>query len=257
MDHKAVDALVATRKPDWVVQCAGATRTTDPWQLYSIHVMGTLAVLNAVARHVPHARVVLFGSAAEYGPVPPESLPIREGQPPQPLTQFAASKLAQTHLAATFARERRLRVVTVRPFNVLGPGLPEHYFAAALARRLRATSPGPVPVANLHATRDFVDVRDVAEAVVAILTRGDVKPGEPSIYNVASGVETSLADVATVLCRLAGGFEPIDGGGEPSRGGVQRSCGDATRLQQATGWSARRSWQESLAELWAEVCAVQ
>jgi nucleoside-diphosphate-sugar epimerase len=257
-DPAAVDAVLAAWRPDWVVQCAGATRTTWPWPMYALHVQGTLGLLSAVARHTPRARVVLLGSAAEYGPVPPECLPVREDQTPRPVTAFAASKLAQTHLAAVFAHEHRLRVVTLRPFNVLGPGLPEHYFAAALARRLlvlgAAGPPGPVPIANLHATRDFVDVRDLAEAVALVLTRAEVVPGEMPIYNVAGGVETSLEAVAALLGRLAGSFVPCDGGDAASRGGVQRSRGDATRLRQATGWAARYTWQESVAELWAEVC---
>ena len=253
-DHAAVDALLAAWRPDWVIQCAGATRTSDPWRLYSLHVQGTLGVLSAVARHAPRARVVLFGSAAEYGEVSPESLPVREDHPPRPLTSFAASKLAQAHLAAAFTGEQGLRVVTVRPFNILGPGLPEHYFAASLARRLlRLPAAGPFRVANLHATRDFVDVRDVAEAVLAILAGAAIEPGRMQTWNIASGVETALLEVATLLGRLAGGFEPIEGGTEGSRGGVRRSRGDATRLREATGWAPRRTWQEGLADLWAEL----
>src|SRR5437899_1722957 len=72
------------------------------------------------------------------------------------------------------ARHWKLRVFTVRPFNVIGPGLPDHYFAAALARRLfqmrSCGEPGPFPVMNLDATRDFVDVRDVADALAGLLS---------------------------------------------------------------------------------------
>jgi GDP-4-dehydro-6-deoxy-D-mannose reductase len=253
-DPTSVAAVLEASRPDWVVQCAGATRTTDPWQLYALHVQGTLAVLSAVAWHAPHARVVLFGSAAEYGAVAHHCLPVGENHPPCPLTSFAASKLAQTHLALAFAREHGLRVVTVRPFNILGPGLPEHYFAAVLARRLRqlraAGDPGTIPVTNLHATRDFVDVRDIAEAIVLLLSRAAIEPGQMQIFNIASGVETALADVATFLCRLAGGFVPVEGGDAGSRGGITRSRGDANKLRRATGWTPRRTWQESLLDLW-------
>jgi nucleoside-diphosphate-sugar epimerase len=249
-----VEAVVARERPDWVVQCAGATRTGDPGELYCLHVGGTLAVLGAVARHAPGAVVALLGSAAEYGPLPPEDFPITEDAPCRPATFFAASKLAQTGLARCAAREWSLRVLTVRPFNVVGPGLPEHYFAAALARRLlrlRAEGgPAEFPVANLDATRDFVDVRDVADALVALLTVAPPGPGEMAVYNVASGVEVPLREVAGRLGRLAGDFRPVDGGGGGSRGGVSRSRGDPTRLRRATGWVPRQTWQQSVDDLW-------
>ncbi len=258
-DPAAVDSLLERERPDWVIQCAGATDTNDPWQLCAVHVNGTLAVLSAVARHVPAARVLLFGSAAEYGPVAPEHLPIRESHPAEPATLFGASKLAQTQLAAALARQHRLCLATLRPFNVLGRGLPEHYFAAALASRLlrmrREQLPGPFPVANLHATRDFIDVRDLADAVAGLLARSAWQPGEPQLFNVASGEETTLADVATELGRLAGGFVPVEGGVQESRGGAWRSRGDATRLRRAIGWAPRYGWRDSLAALWAERAA--
>jgi len=249
--------MVQLTAADWVVSCAGATRTDDPWQHYNLHVLGTLGILSAVARHTPDARVLLVGSAAEYGMVSSEDLPIREDHPAKPLTPFAASKLSQTRLAEAWCREHKLRVATVRPFNLLGPGLPECYFAAAVARRLlrlRSTvSPGPFPVANLTATRDFVDVRDAARAIAAILERANLNHREMEIYNIASGVETPLQEVAAVLGRLAGGYLPTDGGWETSRGGSSRSCGDATRLRQATGWSPRWAWPESVTALWTQL----
>src|SRR5262249_52392082 len=128
-----VEPLLARIQPDWIFQCAGATHTHDPNELYRLHVEGTLRLLGVVRRYVPAAPVVLIGSAAEYGPVPPKALPVREDYPAFPPSFFGASKLAQTQAAAAAAAEWQLGILVVRPFNVLGPGLPGHYFAAALA----------------------------------------------------------------------------------------------------------------------------
>jgi GDP-4-dehydro-6-deoxy-D-mannose reductase len=167
---------------------------------------------------------------------------------------FGASKLAQTQLAQAAAMQWKLRLITARPFNIIGPGLPDHYFAAALARRLlqRRAEGGSLEfrVANLNATRDFVDVRDVAAALVELLTRCAPGSSEMEIYNIATGVEIPLHVLAARLGGLAGGFVPVDGDGESSRGGISRSCGDATRLRQATGWAPRRTWEQSLEDLW-------
>ncbi|HZY58177.1 MAG TPA: NAD-dependent epimerase/dehydratase family protein, partial [Candidatus Binataceae bacterium] len=93
------ERLIARLQPQWIFQCAGATRARDPHELYRLHVEGTLRLLGAVHRHVPGAPVVLIGSAAEYGPVPPEALPVREDYPAMPPSFFGASKLAQTQAA--------------------------------------------------------------------------------------------------------------------------------------------------------------
>jgi GDP-4-dehydro-6-deoxy-D-mannose reductase len=252
--HADVESLLKCERPDWVIQCAGATRAAESREMYDLHVGGTLAVLSAAARHAPLATILLLGSAAEYGPVAADCLPINESCPENPATPFGASKLAQTHLARAAARQCQLRVLTVRPFNVIGPGLPDHYFAAALARRLlrmrSCGDPGPFPVMNLDATRDFVDVRDVADALVGLLSDAPPTAGEMEVYNIATGIEVSLADVATKLGSLAGGYKPMAGAGGDSRGGVVRSRGDATRLSRKTGWLPRRTWEESLNDLW-------
>jgi GDP-4-dehydro-6-deoxy-D-mannose reductase len=249
-----VEDLIARIQPHWIFQCAGATRTTDPTDLYRLHVDGTLRLLRAVRRHVPATPVVLIGSAAEYGPVPPEALPVREDYPALPPSFFGASKLAQTQAAAAAAGEWQLGILVIRPFNVLGPGLPAHYFAAALAERLEkakiAGSSGEFPVVNAGATRDFVDVRDVVEAMFGLVTRAAPPAGTVAVYNIASGRETSVRAVATKLCRLAGDFQVVDAGAGQSRSSISRSCGDPAKLRRATGWEPRIGWEQSVEDLW-------
>jgi GDP-4-dehydro-6-deoxy-D-mannose reductase len=253
-DREQIERLTAKVRPAYVVQCSGATTTTDPAAMFDVHVRGSLNVLEAVSRHAPHAAILLFGSAAEYGTVEPHALPVDENHPTAPRSFFGASKLAQTELARAAAAERRLRVTVVRPFNVVGPGLPPHYFAAALARRLRdlaRTSAREFPVSNLTATRDFVDVRDVVAAAVALLARSAAQSSTFDVYNAASGIETPLYAVAARLGELAGGLTPIDGGGAASRSSLARSCGDAAKLRRDVGWSPQRSWRESIDDLWS------
>src|SRR5262249_51888338 len=79
-DTDQVAALVERVRPQGVVQCAGVTHGNDVARQYAVHVLGTLNVLQAVARHAPAATVVLLGSAAEYGPVLPADFPIGEDQ---------------------------------------------------------------------------------------------------------------------------------------------------------------------------------
>jgi GDP-4-dehydro-6-deoxy-D-mannose reductase len=253
-DARQVEGLISRIRPDWVYQCAGATRTSNPHEQYRLHVEGTLAVLSAVARHTPSAPVALLGSASEYGPVDPEALPVREDYPAQPLSFFGASKLAQTQLARAAAAEWGLSVLVARPFNIIGPGLPLHYFAASFADRLLQDkaqgASGEIAVTNGSATRDFVDVRDVALALIGLVMRVTPSAGTAAVYNIASGQETPMLAVAEKLCALAGGFSAVDGGAGQSRSNITRSCGDAGKLQQAIAWAPRIAWDQSITDLW-------
>lgn len=259
----SVEETVSQVRPEWIIQCGAATASRDARELYGTHIFGTLNVLQAVAKHAPQTRVLLMGSAAEYGAAPLEWLPLTEDRPAQPASFFGASKLAQTELAQAAAQEMKLKLVSVRPFNVIGPGLPDIYFATSLARRLLAqhkqgTATGTeFEVTNASATRDFVDVRDVATACLKLLARAeDQWPNAAcEIFNICTGRETTLMDVATVLGNAAGGLKPIAGGAHASRGGISRSCGSAAKLTAATGWSPQISWQQSLNDLWTELVA--
>jgi nucleoside-diphosphate-sugar epimerase len=250
----ATGPLLQSVQPRWIFVCAGATTVSTAEQMHALHITATEALLEGVARHVPDAVTVLFGSAAEYGPLPPELLPIREDAPCHPQSGYGQSKLAQLQVARRLATERGLRVHVVRPFNLIGPGLGSQYLAASLCERLVQAKKegriGPFQVANAEARRDFVDVRDAVDAVLRLACDAAPEPGAVGLYNIATGKETSVLALSEHLCRLAGGFHAVSMGRSNSRSGIDRSCGDATRLTTATGWQPAMSWQQSIEEMW-------
>ncbi|MGE3809159.1 MAG: NAD-dependent epimerase/dehydratase family protein, partial [Gemmataceae bacterium] len=137
-DRQRVFEVVRAVQPDWVFNCAAETSwPISALECYRTHVLGTLHLLQAIRSNVRTARTVLFGSAAEYGSVPASSLPIVENQLTEPLSIFGTSKLAQTELARQAATEWNLRLIVVRPFNIVGPGQGEQYLASRLIQRLR------------------------------------------------------------------------------------------------------------------------
>ena len=252
-----VSAAIAQTRPDWIIQCGAATASSSPRDHYAVHVTGALNVLEAAHEFVPDASILLFGSAAEYGPVPPEDLPVAESYPCRPTSFFGASKLAQTHLAQAAAIANGQRITIVRPFNIIGPGLPDHYFAAALAKRLIAqksaleaglTIDRTFEVHNPHATRDFIDVRDVASAVYFLLDQHSPDPGQAALFNIATGQETSILEVASHLGTLAGNLAPTSASETTSRAGITRSCGNI-QARINSGWQPLISWRASIYDL--------
>ena len=253
-----VDRVIGVLQPDWIVNCAGSPSSPNPAEHYAVHVQGTLNVLQAAADN-GHVPVLLMGSAAEYGPVPAEELPVQESHLEEPTTFFGASKLAQTQLACVAARELGLSILITRPFNVIGPGLPDSYFAAALTGRLLRQRDedrrDAFEVRNAEATRDFVDVRDVARALLMLREATQPERGSAEVFNIATGLQTSLLDVAMQMGDLAGGLNPVAGGEAASRGGISRSCGSFAKLHHATGWQPEIPWRQSIVDLWNSVSA--
>jgi GDP-4-dehydro-6-deoxy-D-mannose reductase len=242
-----VEELVRVLRPSSLINCTGVMDGADPRPFYETHLLGTLNLLQAQRQHIPDSPLILLGTAAEYGPAPP---PTSEEYPPQPQSFYGASKLAQTQLALVAQSQWNLPIYVLRLFNVIGPGLPAHYFLGSLARRFRGQPPGTIfPLHQPETTRDFVDVRDVAQ-VVALILQGK---GTPGVTNVCSGVETTLGEAGGYLAQLAGQIVEFGQQTSAARVNVSRSGGDPARLR-SWGWQPSFTWQQSVRDLWESLC---
>ncbi len=172
-------------------------------ELIRTNVTGVSNILAAAREHAPTCRIVLAGSAAEYGRVDPAHLPIRETAVCEPVGEYGRTKLVATVLALEFARTSALEIDVVRPFNVVGPGVPRHLLVGALIERIReAQSAGvasAIHVGNVDTTRDFVAAEDVAGGIVGLLE----KEHECGIYNLCSGRAVSIREVLLTLLSFA------------------------------------------------------
>ena len=104
-------------------------------------------------------------------------------------------------------------------------------------------------VGNLETRRDFTDVRDVAAAMWMLMNAGAEADG--GVYNIASGEPVAIGDMLAECIRLGGREIPVRT--DPARRksfDVPTIVGDSGRLREITGWSARISWQDSLADMW-------
>ncbi|MCC9309690.1 NAD-dependent epimerase/dehydratase family protein [Kitasatospora sp. RB6PN24] len=182
--------------PQVVVNCAGASQGA-PRTLVRANSLAVATVCEAIRRSREPARLVHLGSAAEYGPVPVGSI-TSESAEPRPVGPYGVSKLAGTELVLSSG----LDALVLRVFDVVGPGAPAASLFARLAEGLRrALELGEprVRVPDLSAFRDFVDVRDVAEAV-----RAAVDSAATGVVNIGSGRAVRVREAADLLVRASG-----------------------------------------------------
>lgn len=201
-DADALATRLGDLRPDAIVNCAGATAGSDD-VLMRANVVATTALLNATRAAAAGVRFVHVGSAAEYGPGI-VGVPVTEAAPTRPSSTYGVAKLAATELVTSARGTWGLDAIVLRLFNVLGPGMPEGTLAGAALHRLRhavATGEPAVQMGPLDAVRDFVDIRDVAAAVVAAVVPGG---DETSIVNIGSGIGHRARDLVDALARRVG-----------------------------------------------------
>lgn len=226
----------------------------DPVGYADVNITGTVKLAAACERHGVH-RLVFASSSAVYGES--ERTPIRETDPLEPLSPYGAHKLTTEHLLRIASRNGTLDTVSLRYFNVFGPGQdPESAYAAAIPKfwaRCRTNRP-PVVFGDGGQTRDFIHVSDVAELNLLML-ESDL-PWSGSALNVGAGAATSILDLARAVMSLHGVTDAPEF--EPTRSGdIRTSIADVSSLHTALAerglaWQPRVSLEAGLAGLTGE-----
>jgi GDP-4-dehydro-6-deoxy-D-mannose reductase len=240
--------LVQNFRPDIVVHLAGSLRDDPLNRLIGSNVQATAGLIDGIGLSGtrPH-RVVIASTGGVYGPFNPAALPLHETSPCEADELYAATKRASEHIARALARRHRLPLITGRIFNVVGPGQDERHFCGSLCGQLARTPAGQeasLKVGSLEATRDFVDVRDVARALTIITLAGAVD----TTYNIASGVETPMHEVLRMVVNMYGGGRSVRLERQPWRQpGVARHYADIGRLR-GLGYEPSLSLAQSLVD---------
>ncbi|MFF5897767.1 NAD-dependent epimerase/dehydratase family protein [Streptomyces argenteolus] len=168
-----------------------------------------------------------------------------------PRNVYAATKLAQEHLAAAWTRATGGRAVALRYHNVYGPGMPRDtpyagvasFFRSALAR-----GEAPRVFEDGGQRRDFVHVRDVASAnAVALAALREREPGTFDAYNTGSGTPHTIGEMARALAAAHGGPAPVVTG-EYRLGDVRHVTADSRRLRDELGWKPETDFGEGMRE---------
>ena len=253
-DPRAIATAIGTHAPDAVVHLAAMSSVALSWRepsaCYRLNFLGTRTLLHAIERRAPQARVLLIGSADQYGASADGGAPIAETTPLAPRSPYARAKAAAERLGEA-AVTRGLDVVRVRAFNHTGAGQPDAFVVSSFARQVAAIHAGrqapSMRVGNLESVRDFLHVDDVVRAYCALLD-----PSVPAdVYNVASGRATPIQAVLDRLLAIAEVSPRVER--DPARWRpTDWLVGDASRLRAATGWKPERSLDAILEELFVD-----
>ena len=227
-----------------IVHLAGpasvAASFSDPIGYARAHVVGTATLLEA-CRGSEVRTLVHVSSAELYGR--PDRNPVREDDPLRPRSPYGAVKLGAESLVRSLAPVLGIRSVALRPFSVYGPGGPRRSLVGTLLEQ--AVHAEEVLLGDLRPVRDYCFVDDVATAVARACS-SDAGVGD--VFNVGSGVGTSVEDLARLALSVVGRDVPIRTGVPDRPAGVDVSelVADVSAIRRELGWTAATSLRDGL-----------
>lgn len=251
-DEKSLATFINGVNFDYVIHLASQTFVPysylNPKETYEVNFFGTCNLLEALKNNNFTGRVLYVSTSEVYGNVNSDSLPIRENHSTNPTSPYAVSKLSAEFLCKQMVISGNLDIIIVRPFNHFGAGQDRRFsisnFSFQLVSILRGKLPKELHVGNIDITRDFLDVRDVIRAYLLLL---DAPISQPKVYNVCSGIETSVGHIIKSLTEILELEVDIIVDADRVRVTDQnRIVGSCNLLKEKTGWSAVYSLEDTL-----------
>ena len=178
--------------PDLIIHVA-ATFSNDFAEAYAVNVAAARTMLEAVETSGRPVRIILVGSAAEYGPVAAHENPITEDHVLRPVSIYGMTKAWQTGLAYLYA-SRGVNVVVARIFNLTGPNLSERLFVGRLHKQIDEIRRGErsrIEVGSLSAIRDYLAIDEAVTQLLAIADCGEAG----KVYHIASGQPVTMREL--------------------------------------------------------------
>jgi len=197
LNKTAVNNLIKQYQPKAIYHLAGSF-TQNFENDYKSNVMTTKNILDAMVELSPKSRILLIGSAAEYGILKFEDCPIKENAQLRPCNPYGLTKIYQKFLMDYYINQYSLDIVMARPFNIYGKGASPLLFIGNLYKQISLYKSGDISsisLGNIENKRDYIFIEDAIKHYIKIMQYGI--SGE--IYNVASGKATLTKDLLKTI----------------------------------------------------------
>jgi GDP-4-dehydro-6-deoxy-D-mannose reductase len=256
LDYRALDSAINGFGPDYVLHLASFSSVARSWdqpaECFANNTNIFLNLAEALRNGRSNARLLSIGSSEEYGVVDSSHIPLREDYPLNPISPYAVARQAQEQLSIIYARSFGLEIVLTRSFNHLGPGQEPIFVVPSIAKRFAEAPAGAaveLSMGDVSIVRDFLDVRDVVKAYHLLLRKGT--RGE--VYNISTGIGSSIGDIIAILGEVSGKSYKISvDAGKLRPNDNKVIIGDSTKIRKELGWSPKRDLKDSLTDIYRE-----
>lgn len=250
-DRAALDAALATNRPDAIIHLAGMTRG-NPEALHAANVTGTRNLLGAAAAANPDCRVLVISSSAVYGSA--GNAPIPETAPLRPVAEYGRSKVEQEAVAREYAGNG-LAVAIARPFNLAGPGQPGSFVCGSIVKQvleIEQEKRTAIELYEIVSARDLVDVRDVVAGYWSLIAHPDFSGNcAGNAFNLGSGNAYPLSQVVMLVEEITGTSYKVRLPEDSPEIPVMTQCSDNAKILALTGWKPEIPLKQTLADMLA------
>ncbi len=236
------DEVFSSDSFDYCINAAGSGNVpysmTHPLLDFEANMLDAVRILDAIRRHNGVCKYLHISSAAVYGN--PTGLPVMENMAPAPLSPYGYHKWMSELACEEFYRLYKIEIAILRPFSVYGPGLRKQliwdlYHKISKGDDLTLFGTG-------NESRDFVYVEDLARAVKLIMSKALF---DNTVYNIASGQETTIRSVAEMFRKVIGTSCKISFNNQKREGDPANWRADISRIKEL-GFTPSFSFEEGL-----------
>ncbi len=242
-DIASVKSVIEQCEPEQIFHFSACVTVhnsfNNPVPIFQTNVMGTVNILESIRMANPDCKMLISGSAEEYGKIQQEMMPIKETYALNPVSPYGLSKKMQEEVGLLYNRTYGLDIVLTRTFHYSGPHQPLGFVFPDFAKQIVNIKNGKqdyIKVGNLDAKRDFTDIRDVVSAYSALMEKG--RGGE--VYNVCSGRSVAIKIILDMMVSYAeDDIEIVVDETKLRPSDVPDFVGDNSKLKKDTGWQQR------------------
>ncbi len=186
-----------SKRFDVIINCGGNSdinlSLVNPIADFELNSYETIKILDAIKNYSALSKYIHLSSAAVYGN--PESLPIKEDSILTPISPYGFHKLIAENICSEYSKIFNCKIVILRPFSIYGPGLKKQMFWDW--HKKIVDNPQMIELhGNGGESRDYIYIDDLVEAISMIIEKSNF---EGDVYNIASGSETFIKDVARIF----------------------------------------------------------
>jgi len=246
IDKDSVAGAINNTHPEVIINCAGVVNTDSDVDL---NVEFTKNILEHAVKVDSVRKVVICGSASEYGLVDIKNIPVDENTPLNASSGYGLSKLKEEQLALRYQKSGKINVLVLRIFNPIGVGMADRFLLMSLLHQIKDCRLGQkntIEISRLDSARDYISIADVAVAF-RLVVEGDP---QQSVYNVGSGDSTTnekLLELMLKNSKLENRPKIIQVMDKPEP--LVASQADITRISDEFGWRAVCIIDETVEEI--------
>lgn len=246
-DKNSIAISLKKIKPEVIINCAGVVENSELAELNYVFTKNILEEITKTGLQIN--KVIICGSAAEYGIIDKKNIPTGESTPLNPNSLYGQSKVKEISFAIDYQIKHKLPVVVPRIFNPIGSGMHPRFIIPGIIRQIKEIKAGHknvIEVSRLDSRRDYINISDIASAI-DLLAESDTSE---IIYNVGSGTSTSNGELIDLLVKYSGlTLHPQIVETVNEKEPLLAIQANISRIRNEFGWRPQKSVEETIKEV--------